>query len=255
MQNNKLINERVVSAIGFCFLVTATITAFLNDGDKLSILEKFGSSRKIIFTTHLICACFSIFMIIKPSDIGYIIIMMTESVLTMLTGYEQLGIFFFYASLILLICKDLCGKKNVYVMSVLITIHILSLLGTYTHGTNVLCLSVAYSAFSFLFYLWIYKYLKTKLSCFWPKTVTENEILKNAKPGELIKLSNYNLTERQTAYLLENLYNNLSYKKISSKYNVSVSTVKRIFVDIFKIFKVNNLEELRFLLLQYQIKK
>lgn len=255
MQDNKLINERVVSAIGFCFLVIASITAFLNDGDQNSILEFLCPSKNIIFVTHVICSCYAFFLIFKPSDVGYVIIMMVESVLTMITSYEQLGTFFFYASLILIICKDLAGNKMGKIIPVLIVIHVLSILLTFTHGLKVTFLSIASSAYSFIFYLWIYKYLKAKLSCFWPKTVTNNEVLKDVKAGNTIKLSSYNLNERQISFLLENLYNNLSYKELSSKYYVSVSTVKRTFMDICKVFKVNNLEELRFLLLQYQISK
>ena len=255
MQDNKIINERVVSAIGFCFLVIATITSFLNDGDPNSILELICPSKIIIFVTHFLCSCYAFFLIFKPSDIGYVIIMMVESVLTMLTSYEQLGIFFFYASLILIICKDLAGKKMGNIIPALIVIHVLSLIGTFTHGLKVTLLSIASSAYSFIFYLWIYKYLKAKLSCFWPKTVTQNEVLKDVKIGSILKLSDYELNERQITFVLENLYNNLSYKDLSSKYNVSVSTVKRTFTDICKVFKVNNLEELRFLLLQYQIIK
>ena len=255
MQDNKIINERVVSAIGFCFLVIATITSFLNDGDPNSILELICPSKIIIFITHLLCSCYAFFLIFKPSDIGYVIIMMVESVLTMLTSYEQLGIFFFYASLILIICKDLAGKKMGNIIPALIVIHVLSLIGTFTHGLKVTFLSIASSAYSFIFYLWIYKYLKAKLSCFWPKTVTQTQALKDIKVANTITLSHYNLNERQITFVLENLYSNLSYKELSSKYNVSVSTVKRTFTDICKVFKVNNLEELRFLLLQYQIIK
>ena len=255
MQDNKIINERVVSAIGFCFLVIATITSFLNDGDPTSILELICPSKIIIFVTHFLCSCYAFFLIFKPSDIGYVIIMMVESVLTMLTSYEQLGTLFFYASLILIICKDLAGKKMGNIIPALIVIHVLSLIGTFTHGLKVTFLSIASSAYSFIFYLWIYKYLKAKLSCFWPKTVTQNEVLKDVKIGSILKLSDYELNERQITFVLENLYNNLSYKDLSSKYNVSVSTVKRTFTDICKVFKVNNLEELRFLLLQYQIIK
>ena len=255
MQDNKIINERVVSAIGFCFLVIATITSFLNDGDPNSILELICPSKIIIFVTHFLCSCYAFFLIFKPSDIGYVIIMMVESVLTMLTSYEQLGTFFFYASLILIICKDLAGKRMGNIIPALIVIHVLSLIGTFTHGLKVTFLSIASSAYSFIFYLWIYKYLKAKLSCFWPKTVTQNEVLKDVKIGSILKLSDYELNERQITFVLENLYNNLSYKDLSSKYNVSVSTVKRTFTDICKVFKVNNLEELRFLLLQYQIIK
>ena len=217
MQDNKIINERVVSAIGFCFLVIATITSFLNDGDPNSILELICPSKIIIFVTHFLCSCYAFFLIFKPSDIGYVIIMMVESVLTMLTSYEQLGIFFFYASLILIICKDLAGKKMGNIIPALIVIHVLSLIGTFTHGLKVTFLSIASSAYSFIFYLWIYKYLKAKLSCFWPKTVTQNEVLKDIKVGNTIKLSNYNLKERQMTCVLDNLYSKLSYKELSSK--------------------------------------
>ena len=51
------------------------------------------------------------------------------------------------------------------------------------------------------------------------------------------------------------MFSKTTVQELSSKYNVSVSTVKRTFTDICKVFKVNNLEELRFLLLQYQIIK
>ena len=49
--------------------------------------------------------------------------------------------------------------------------------------------------------------------------------------------------------------NKLSYKELSEKYFVSISTVKKIFADIFKIFNVSNIEELRLLLLQYQVEE
>ena len=41
-----------------------------------------------------------------------IAIFMIESELTILTHYEQLGIFFFYASLILILCNDLLVNKH-----------------------------------------------------------------------------------------------------------------------------------------------
>ena len=47
----------------------------------------------------------------------------------------------------------------------------------------------------------------------------------------------------------------MSYKEISEKYYVSISTVKKIFAEVFKIFNVSNIEELRILLLQYQVKE
>ena len=97
--------------------------------------------------------------------------------------------------------------------------------------------------------------MKAKLSCFIPNNVANNDVLNGKQPGSRIKLSDYSLTERQITFVLENVHNNLSYKDISDKYNVSVSLVKKVFSEVYKVFNVSKLEELRILLLQYQIEK
>ena len=109
------------------------------------------------------------------------------------------------------------------------------------------------SVFFFVFGCWIYSLLKAQFSCFMPKNVTENKVLSNLKPGQVLNLSDYNLTERQQTFVFENIHNSLSYKQLSEKYYVSISTVKKEFAEVYKIFCVDKLEELRILLLQYQI--
>ena len=116
-------------------------------------------------------------------------------------------------------------------------------------------ISISYSLFCFAFYLWIYFSLKAKLSCLIPQNVRENNAIIGKPAGSTISLSDYNLNERQRTFVLENLQNKLCYKEISEKYFVSVSTVKKIFAEVFKIFEVSNIEELRLLLLQYQVKE
>ena len=97
--------------------------------------------------------------------------------------------------------------------------------------------------------------LKAKLSCLFPQNVRENNTIIGKPAGSTISLSDYNLNERQITFLMEHLHNKMSYKELSEKYFVSLSTVKKIFADIFKIFNVSNIEELRLLLLQYQVKE
>ena len=116
-------------------------------------------------------------------------------------------------------------------------------------------IDIGYSVFCYSFYLWIYSILKAKFSCLIPKNVRENNTIIGKPAGSVIKLSDYNLNERQRTYLMEHIHNKLSYKEIGEKYFVSLSTVKKIFADIFKIFNVSNIEELRLLLLQYQVEE
>ena len=133
--------------------------------------------------------------------------------------------------------------------------HMITIGLTYNHGIKYMLISAGYSVFCFAFYLWIYSNLKAKFSCLFPQNVRDNNTIIGKPAGAVISLSDYNLNERQSNFVLENIHNKLSYKEISEKYFVSLSTVKKIFAEVFKIFEVSNIEELRILLLQYQVKE
>ena len=180
---------------------------------------------------------------------------MLESELTILTNYEELGIFFFYAAIILILSKDLFINRTRKRIFALFIVHLITLVLSYTHGIKYMLISIIYSIFFFAFYLWIYYGLKAKLSCLFPQNVRENNAIIGKPAGSTISLSDYNLNERQRSFVMDNIYNKLSYKEISEKYFVSISTVKKIFAEVFKIFDVSNIEELRLLLLQYQVKE
>lgn len=254
MDRNRLNSERVVAVVGFIFLLIATIMSFLWNGDPNSIIEKIAPTSIVIPVVHSICLLLAFTCIIKPSTYVMITIFLLESELTILTGYEELGIFFFYAALILIFCKDILSKKSKRPVLIMVVLHFVTLLLTYTHGLNITFISIGYSVFCFAFYLWIYSYLKAKFSCLFPKNVRENNTIIGKPAGAVISLADYNLNERQSTYVIENIHNKLSYKEISEKYFVSISTVKKIFAEVFKIFEVSNIEELRLLLLQYQVK-
>ena len=74
-------------------------------------------------------------------------------------------------------------------------------------------------------------------------------------PGTKLKLSDYNLSERQISFTLDFINNNLSYNDLTEKYYVSLSTVKKEFAEVFKIFGVTKNDELKLLLLQYVVEK
>lgn len=255
MNKNRLSSERVVAVIGFVFLLVAAIVSLSLNGAKNSVIEKIAPTQIVIPTVHFICVALALVFIINKNIYIMISIFIIESELTILTNYEELGIFFFYASLILILCKDLIKDKPRKKIIWLFVLHLITLMLTYTHGIKYMLVDISYSVFCFAFYLWIYYSLKSKLSCLFPQNVRENNTIIGKTAGSTISLSDYNLNERQRNFVIENVHNKLSYKEISEKYFVSISTVKKIFAEVFKIFNVSNIEELRLLLLQYQIKE
>lgn len=255
MKTKWINSERVVSLVGFLFLLLAVGSALYFNGDKKSIIELFADSKTVIIATHALCAAATFVMIFVPNAHVMICVLMVESVLTILTDYEQLGIFFFYAAFLLLLSKNIFTKHVKGKMIFLYSLHILSILLSYTHGWAYTLVAFGTSIFQGVFYIWIYKILKSKFSCFIPKNVTENLVLAGLKPGSELILSAYPLSERQITFILDNMHSNLSYKELSEKHYVSISTVKKDFMEIFQIFGVSKLEELHLLLLQYQVKK
>ena len=249
MDRNRINSGRVVAVVGFVFLLTATIISILLDGDPNSIIEKIAPTAIVIPIVHGICLILTIVCIIKPSPFIMVSILLLESELTILTNYEELGIFFFYAALILILCKDILSNKDKKHLFGMFGLHLLTLLLTYTHGVVYMLVSIGYSMF------WIYSILKAKLSCLIPQNVRENNTVIGKPAGSVISLSDYNLNERQRTFLMEHIHDKTSYKELSEKHFVSLSTVKKEFADIFRVFNVSNIEELRILLLQYQVKE
>ena len=255
MNNSKVNSERVVSFVGFLFLICAGICSLVLGGQPTSLLEYIVPTALLVPIIHFSCSFIALIMVFKPNYYYMAFILIIESVLTVLTRYETLGIFFFYAAISLIMIKDIFEQKRKPLIIVLTIIHFLSLIGSYPFGIMRAILNIFSSAFFFVFMCWIVELLKAQFSCFIPKNVTKNEVLADLKPGEKLSLSNYNLTDRQKKFVLENIHNNLSYKQISEKYYVSISTVKKEFSEVYKVFCVDKLEELRILLLQYQVEE
>ena len=253
MIGNSVKAERVVSIAGFIFLIIASIAAFSFGGDQQSFLEYIAPTKYIIPYTHVFCAGLAFISILFPNYFIMIAVFMIESILTIFTHYDMLGIFFFYASIIILLTNEIFTRKHTPIIAILFIIHLLSLLGTLNRGVKYTIISYGYSIFCMVFYVWIYKILKQKFSCYIPSNITNNHAIKGKKKGSIIKLSEFGLSETQIQFVLANIHDGLSFKDIGSKYYVSISVVKHEFIKIYKIFSVDNLFELRMLLLQYQL--
>lgn len=251
MNRRWITTERVVAVTASIFLSVAFVVSILLDGDANCI---FPHSEIFIPSVHLVCVILAIICIFFPNFYLQFLIMQIESVLTILTDLPFLGIFLFYGSVFIFLCQPYTIKAIVKHLTVYLLFHIAAIFLSYTHGWPMTFVSLACSAFYASFFVWIYTILKTKFSCFTPSRVTHHSTISHKLPGSEIILSDFKLNERQKNFIIENLHNNLSYKEISDKYNVSISTVKKEFTYIFDVFGVSKQEELHLLLLQYQVK-
>lgn len=245
--------ERVVAIIGFLFLLIAFISSFYVQPDENSILKYVTDTQTVVHIVHGVCAFLCFLLIFKPITVGFCFLMFVESILNILTTYEQLGIFFFYSYITLAITKGLFEKHTGTKIVVSFIVHIAAIILVFTHGWPVVFISLGTTVFFMVFYIWIYKILKEQFSCFIPKKISDNSVLATEIKGSVISLAKYGLTGRQISLTLDYIYKQTSYKKLSEEYGLSISLVKKEFSEIFKTFEVTKIEELKMLLLQYQV--
>ena len=138
-------------------------------------------------------------------------------------------------------------------LTILLLIWLSLILGLIPFGTERMILSYAAICFFCAFYYHIYKKMKNALANYLPPSMVDSEI-NLPEPGNPISLSDYNLSNRQKEILSEYLKYGTSYKNLAQKFIVSESTVKTEMARIQKQFGVKNREDLRVLLLQYELK-
>ncbi len=247
---SKANSERIFLIFSFIILLTASIISFILPAETRSIIPYPQIAIPLI---NSICAllCFITIFKISWHKLQYTILFV-ESLCTILTGYEILGIFLFSALLIKLFVNRFFVKHVYSKMMCLLIIWIISILGLIPFGMERVFLSYATICFFCTFYYHIYKKMEDDLKKYIPPVAIESKI-KLPQHGEKIYLSDYNFSERQIKILEEYLKYGSSYKTISDKFFVSISTVKTEMSKIQKKFGVKNREDLRVLLLQYEI--
>ena len=250
MEKRWITTERVVAITASVFLSVAFIVSIIIGGEPKCIIPH---TEIFIPCVHLVCVTLAIICIFVPRFYLQFMIMQIESVLTILTALPFLGIFLFYGSVFIFMCQQYTMKHIIRALSFFGVIHVIALVLTYPHGVPMTFVTIACSIFYASFFVWIYVILKTKFSCFTPSRISYHSTISNKLPGTELKLLDFKLNERQRTFIIENLHNQISYKALSEKYNVSVSTVKKEFSHIFDVFGVSKQEELHLLLLQYQV--
>lgn len=259
MKNKRLNSERVEFIVGFIFLAIAFFVSLYYDGDKDSILELIPHNLEhpltsyILPVVHGLLALWCFNLIFKPHIQSQIVILFIESYLTVLTGTEMLGIFFFYAAFSISQIIHAFKTNAKLKLGILSGLHFLSILGLYTHSWARVCLAFGTSIFYMSFMFWIYHLLRVKFSSFLQVAVHDNEVIQE-KPGEEVFLKDYGLSERQIAITKDYVSNKTPYKDLAEKYITSLSSIKKDFSIVFQKLGVNDIQEMALLLQQYQLK-
>lgn len=255
MKLQKLIMGRVVNILSFLY---ASLMAFICIYMQINNLvpDTFGPiALYLIPSIHVLTSIILIPLIIKDNMLIKFFLFQIESCVAIYTGFETLGMFLFYSSIFLMYIFYFSDKEHTYSVLIFFVIHLFFIFIDPCATIFTKIINIASSIYMMIMFIYCYSILRNKFSSFIPKAVTVNSNIANKKPGELLKLTDYNLTERQINFVYDYIINNLSYKTLSEKYFVSISTVKKEFTDIYKVFGVNKLEELHILLLQYKLEK
>lgn len=248
---NLRILKRLMLSFAFLFLsVAAFIALFL--GDFTDNILPFA--RYIVPVAHITSCLLTLYSFIfinsKSSNYVQIILLFIESTVTLLTGFEFLGLLLYSSILILGYCygflKDHAGLK----IHILVVYWFGILFGLFPTKKIMFAIVFVASLYIIFFYLFVLYSLEVKFSTYIPAEAKHNSSL--PKAGEILELSKLDISDRDRQIILC-LCEGMSYQEISGKIFYSVSTVKKDVLALCEFFKVKNVSELKMLLFQYRI--
>lgn len=232
------------------FLSIASFLSFVTPAETKSLLPHTEIVIPIVNVSTTILAVF--LLIFPQKKVLEYIILAVQCFFTTWTSYETLGTVLFLILLSFLFTNGFFKVHLKLKLSLLLIFWFTVLIGVFPFGLHRAILAYASAIFFASVSFYFYEILKDDLSTYLP--VSNVTCSKLPASGAEIHLQDYGLTERQIDITKEVIHGNSSYKAMAEKLITSVSTVKWEMSNLFRIFEVNNREELRILLLQYKIK-
>jgi hypothetical protein len=245
-------NRRTMEILGFSVLAAATVLSIIFPVDPRTLIP---FPRITVPLINGICTMLCIPLIINP---GYssleITVLFVQSISTVMTGNEILGAFLYSAMVIILFCGGMFKKHGRVKILILILSWNCILPGVIPYGPARVITAYTVSFFMTVFYACTYEKLKVMLVQLLPPQ-HKSDAISFPAPGRELYLSKYGLSDRQIKFTLEYLKGGINYRSLSTKYYVSVSTVKKDMAAIFRVFGVSDREELHIFLLQYIVRE
>ena len=206
-------------------------------------------------TLNAFCACLSVILIVHPEKklLTYIVFFV-EAGNASLVGFMGIGTSLLCVGIVLCFINGefaVNRKKKVIMLSIywlLVTITIYPVL-----GFTFVIFEILGTLFGLTACAALYQKLEGKLSYLLLPSETVTAAITLPPKGSTLKLSDYELTERQIAFIFGSIKHGETYEALGNRYYVSTSVVKKDMAAACKYFGVTNREALRILLLQYKL--
>lgn len=255
MKEHKFVMGRIIN---FLYFIYAAVMAFIciAMGIAGTVPEQFGPiAFYVVPSIHVVTSIVLVFLIFKENLFIKFALFQIESCVAIYTGFEAIGMFLFYSSIFIIYIFYFSSNNNFFHILGFFILHIFFLIIDPSASFETKCINIPSTFFMMFMFIYFYEILQDKFSSFVPKAIVLSSNINDKNPGDIVKLSDYKLTERQINFVYDYIMDNLTYNDLAKKYFVSLSTVKKEFADVYKILGVSKLSELKILLLQFKIQK
>ncbi len=239
---------------GFIALSVGTILNLIYGANFSQSIIPFANIMTPIINGICALLCL-VFVFSSKKTLISLIVLITQSIYSVLTGYDLLGMFHFFLINLILFYNNFYNTKTKLKFISIYLLWILLLTSLISFGIDRFIFAFAVSIFMTSAFIYIYFLIFKKFSFLLLKEKNSSfqKKISDLLPGSILDLSSFNLTERQTKCLVDCIYNNLSYKQIAEKIFISESVIKKEMQNIFEVFDVENKEQLKILLAPYKL--
>ena len=201
------------------------------------------------------CVCLSLILIIHPEKklLTYIVFFI-EAGNAVLVGFMGIGTSMFCIGIILCFVNGEFAvnlKKKMIILSIYWLLVIVTIWPVL--GFTFVVFEILGTLFGLTACATLYQKLEGKLSYLLLPNETVTASITLPPKGSTLKLSDYELSERQISFILGSIKQGETYETLGNQYCVSTSVVKKDMAAACKYFGVANREALRILLLQYKL--
>lgn len=242
-------HEKIMLLSTFLLLLIVTIFSIFNCELYSRISFLFVLIPIVNFACTILCA---ILFFIKENYYLQSLILFVQSITSTFLGHEVIGAILFSSLFVLLLINNFFLEKKKTKIMLIVSCSLFLILTLIPFSVQEFLLILLMSFFVVGFYYYVYIELEEKLIHFQPlKSSSLQETLGLPEKGGNITLTEFGLTERQEKLVKDYIDTRASYKELSKKYYISISTVKKDMKAVFNLLRVRDINELYLLLSQY----
>lgn len=255
----KLVPIQFLAIGGFLLSLIAGICNILIES-RWMYYTLIPNPKIVIPIANIVSAIITILMFLFPRKYFFsYFVLFFQSVKTAFTGFENLSVFLFSLFIVLFFLQtSMSHKKRKNTIILFYIIYSISLTGCIPFGLERFWVALGSTIFTASAFICILRLFRVKLAVLIPAINQHLFIspdINLPKPGGILHLADYPLSERQINLLYEVIVKNKSYGEISLFYGLSKSLVKKEMCSILDVFECKNMESLKIVFSQFEIEK